>query len=96
MVLARLQKILLQYSPKFGAQERPCKPKRGDKSDESIEEEDELDAELSRLVVNKLNICKLFDCRYRKESVTFGRGTGSFGLMEAKEATISKTVEAGR
>ena len=45
------------------AQERPYKPKRSlsdfDESDESIEEDDELDAELSRLMIDKLNICRL-------------------------------------
>ena len=43
------------------AQEQPSKPKRSlvdfDESDESIEEEDELDAELSRLLIDKLSIC---------------------------------------
>ena len=45
------------------AQERPSKPKRSlvdfDESDESFEEDDELDAELSRLLIDKLNIFNL-------------------------------------
>ena len=45
------------------AQERPSKPKRSlvdfDESDESFEEEDELDAELSRLLIDKLINCNL-------------------------------------
>ena len=55
------------------AQERPYKPKRSlvdfDESDESIEEEDKFDAELSIFLIYK--ICKYFPfiivCRYRKE-----------------------------
>ena len=46
------------------AQEQPSKPKRRlvdfNKSDENIEEEDELDAELSRLLIEKISI--LFAC----------------------------------
>ena len=45
------------------AQERPYKPKRSlsdfDESDESIEEYDELDAELSRFLIDKLSILNL-------------------------------------
>ena len=47
----------------MAAQERPSKPKRRmvdfDESDESIKEEDELYAELSRLLIDKLSIFNL-------------------------------------
>ena len=36
-------------------------------SAESTEEEDELDAELSRLLIDKLKLQFIFVCRYRKE-----------------------------
>ena len=56
------------------AQERSSKAKRRlldfDESDQSIEEDDELDAELSRSLIDKIRICnsKLFACMYREES----------------------------
>ena len=61
----RLKKMMsLQPSTSSGTeQEQQSKPKRRlldfDASDESIEEEDELDAELSRLLIDKLSICNL-------------------------------------
>ena len=36
-------------------------------SDESIEEEDELDSELSRLLIDKLKLQFIIACRYRKK-----------------------------
>ena len=51
----------LRLPPQSSAQERPSKPKRRlldfDESDESIEEEDELEAELSRLLIAKSVFC---------------------------------------
>ena len=45
------------------AQQLPFEPKRRlldlNESDESVDEEDELDAELSRLMIEKLSICNL-------------------------------------
>ena len=45
------------------AQQLPFEPKRRlldfDESDEILDEEDELDAELSRLMIEKLSICNL-------------------------------------
>ena len=45
------------------AKQRPFEPKRRlldfDESDEILDEEDELDAELSSLMIEKLNICNL-------------------------------------
>ena len=52
-------------------QQRPFEPKRRlldfDESDEILDEEDELDAQLNRLMINKLSICnlRLFAFRYR-------------------------------
>ena len=47
----------------MAAQERSSDPKRRlldfDESDEILDEEDELDAELSRLMIEKLSICNL-------------------------------------
>ena len=54
-----------------------------------------LDTELSRLLIDKLTICnlKLLSFGYRTASSWGGRG--SLGIVEAKEATIPKTLEAG-
>ena len=57
-------RVLAKNWSHSAAQEQPSKPKRTalvhfDESDESIEEEDELDAELSRLLIFKLIICHL-------------------------------------
>ena len=52
-------RVLAKNWSHSAAQERPSKPRRRlldfDKSDESIEE-DELDAELSRLLIDKISI----------------------------------------
>ena len=62
----RLKKEMMSLQPSTSSgteQEQQSKPKRRlldfDASDESIEEEDELDAELSRLLIDKLSICNL-------------------------------------
>ena len=62
----RLKKEMMSLQPSTSSgteQEQESKPKRRlldfDASDESIEEEDELDAELSRLLIDKLSICNL-------------------------------------
>ena len=51
--------------------QQPSKPKRRlvdfGESDESIEEEDELDAELSSLLIDKLKLQFIIVCRYKKE-----------------------------
>ena len=74
----RLKKEMMSLQPSTSSgteQEQESKPKKRlldfDASDESIEEEDELDAELSRLLIDKLSICnlQLFACRYRKEPI---------------------------
>ena len=56
-------RVLARNWSRSAAQERPSKPKRRmvdfDESDESLEEEDELDAELSRLLIDKLTIFNL-------------------------------------
>ena len=64
--LGRLKKEMMSLQPSTSSgteQEQESKPKRRlldfDASDESIEEEDELDAELSRLLIDKLSICNL-------------------------------------
>ena len=53
----------LQNRSQSAAQQRPFEPKRRlldfDESDEILDEEDELDAELSRLMIEKLSICNL-------------------------------------
>ena len=55
--------VLAKNRSHSAAQEQPSKPKRRlvdfDESDESIAEEDELDAELSRLLIDKLSIFHL-------------------------------------
>ena len=70
------------------AQERPSKPKSRlldfNESDESLEEEDRLDTELSSLLLGKLSICNL-----RK-----GRGRGSFGSVGAKEEQFPRQEKA--
>ena len=62
----RLKNEMMSLQPSTSSgteQEQQSKPKRRlldfDASDESIEEEDELDAELSRLLIDKLSICNL-------------------------------------
>ena len=62
----RLKKEMMSLQPSTSSgteQEQQSKPKRRlldfDASDESIEEKDELDAELSRLLIDKLSICNL-------------------------------------
>ena len=56
-------RVLTKNRSHSAAQERPYKPKRSlsdfDESDESIEEYDELDAELSRFLIDKLSIFNL-------------------------------------
>ena len=56
-------RVLARNRSHSAAQERPSKPKRRlldfDESDKSIEEEDKLDAELSRLLIDKLTIFNL-------------------------------------
>ena len=50
-------RVLAKNWSHSAATERPSKPKTDfDESDESIEEEDELDAELSRLLIDKISI----------------------------------------
>ena len=65
-----------------------------DESDESIAEEVELDAELSKLLIDKLRI-SIYNCLQVQKRASSERGRGSFGLLEAMEATISKNLEAG-
>ena len=62
----RLKSEMMSLQPSTSSgteQEQQSKPKRRlldfDASDESIEEKDELDAELSRLLIDKLSICNL-------------------------------------
>ena len=56
-------RVLAKNWSHSAAQEHPSKPQRRlvdfDESDESIEEEDELDAELSRFLIDKLSIFNL-------------------------------------
>ena len=70
----------------MAAQQRPFEPKRRllgfDESDEILDEEDELDAKLSRLFI--------IVCLQVQNIASSGRGQ-----VEAKEATISKILEAG-
>ena len=65
-----------------------------DESDESIAEEVELDAELSKLLIDKLRI-SIYNCLQVQKRASSERERGSFGLLEAMEATISKNLEAG-
>ena len=63
-------RVLAKNWSHSAAQERPSKPKRRlldfDESDESIEEEDELDAELSLLLIDRLKLQFIIVCRYKK------------------------------
>ena len=83
----------------FSAQERPSKPIKRllnfDESDESIEEEDELDAELSRLLIDKLKLQFIIVCRYRKESA-LDEDKDPLHWWGAMKATISKIFGAGK
>ena len=55
--------VIAKNRSQSAAQQRPFEPKRRlldfDESDEILDEEDELDAELSRLMIEKLSICNL-------------------------------------
>ena len=66
-----------------------------DESDESIEEEDELDVELSRLLIDKLKLQFLIVCRYRKESA-LDEDKDPLHRWGAMKATISKILGAGK
>ena len=54
---------ILKNRSQSAPQQLPFEPKRRlldfDESDEILDEEDELDAELSRLMIEKLSICNL-------------------------------------
>ena len=56
-------RVIAKKWSQSAAQQRPFEPKRRlldfDESDEILNEEDELDAELSRLMIEKLSICNL-------------------------------------
>ena len=65
-----------------------------DESDESIEEEDELGAELSRLLIDKLKLQFIIVCRYRKESA-LDEDKDPLHWWGAMKATISKILGAG-
>ena len=83
------------------AQERPYKPKRSlvdfDESDESIviEEEDEFDAELSRLLIDKHSFFNLQLPAGKEKSHLWMRARRSLELVEDMEALISKILDAG-
>ena len=56
-------RVIPKNRSQSAAQQLPFEPKRRlldfDESEESVNEEDELDAELSSLMIEKLNICNL-------------------------------------
>ena len=56
-------RVIPKNRSQSAAQQLPFEPKRRlldfDESDESVDEEDELDAELSSLMIEKLSICNL-------------------------------------
>ena len=56
-------RVIAKNRSQSAAQQRSFEPKRRlldfDESDEILDEEDELDAELSRLMIEKLSICNL-------------------------------------
>ena len=56
-------RVIPKNRSQSAAQQLPFEPKRRlldfDESDEILDEEDELDAELSRLMIEKLSICNL-------------------------------------
>ena len=64
-------RVIAKNRSQSAAQQRPFEHKRRlqdfDESDEILDEEDELDAQLNRLMINKLSICnlRLFAFRYR-------------------------------
>ena len=56
-------RVIAKNRSQSAAQQRPFEPKRRlldfDESDEILDEEDELDAELSRLMIEQFSICNL-------------------------------------
>ena len=56
-------RVIPKNQSQSAAQQLPFEPKRRlldfDESDESVDEEDELDAKLSSLMIEKLSICNL-------------------------------------
>ena len=60
---AKNTRVIPKNRSQSAAQQLPFEPKRRlldfDESDEILDEEDELDAELSRLMIEKLSICNL-------------------------------------
>ena len=56
-------RVIAKNRSQSAAQQQPFEPKKRlldfDESDDILDEEDELDAELSRLMIEKLSICNL-------------------------------------